>query len=232
MNYNICIVDDNSLDTEYTASLVRLWADGAGHTAVITTYPSAEAFLFEYDERRFDVLILDIEMGEMNGVELAKKIRGRGDKVQLVFVTGFPDFMSEGFETSALHYLMKPVSEDKLFSVLDRAAENLAKTEKRLCVNFERQTDYIPLSKINYLEAQKQYVLIHTDGGVYRMKSSLSDTESELDEYFFRCQRSFIVNLRQIVRIKNDCVSLKNGEEVPISRGMAEKIGKEIIRLF
>ena len=232
MNYNICIVDDNSLDTEYTASLVRLWADGAGHAAVITTYPSAEAFLFEYDERRFDVLILDIEMGEMNGVELAKKIRGRGDKVQLVFVTGFPDFMSEGFETSALHYLMKPISEEKLFSVLDRAAENLAKTEKRLCVNFERQTDYIPLSKINYLEAQKQYVLIHTDGGVYRMKSSLSDTESELGEYFFRCQRSFIVNLRQIVRIKNDCVLLKNGEEVPISRGMAEKIGKEIIRLF
>ncbi|MBQ9718814.1 MAG: LytTR family transcriptional regulator [Clostridia bacterium] len=64
------------------------------------------------------------------------------------------------------------------------------------------------------------------------MKGSLSDMEKQLDEYFIKCQRSFVVNLRYVTRIKNDCVLLKNGSEVPISRGMAEKIGKEIIRLF
>ena len=64
------------------------------------------------------------------------------------------------------------------------------------------------------------------------MKASLADTEKELDEYFFKCQRSFIVNLRHVLRIGSDSVVLKNGAEVPISRGMAQKIGKEIIRLF
>ena len=97
---------------------------------------------------------------------------------------------------------------------------------------FDRQVDYIPLSKIMYIEAQKQYVLIYTVGGVYRMKTSLAEIGTRLDEYFFKCQRSFIVNLRYINRINSDCVTLKNDAKVPISRGIAEKIGKEIIRLF
>lgn len=97
---------------------------------------------------------------------------------------------------------MKPVSEEKLHTVLDKAAANLAKAEKRMCVMFDRQTDYIPLSKITYIEAQKQYVNIYTEGETYRMKSSLADVEQQLDEYFFKCQRSFIVNLRHVKRIK------------------------------
>lgn len=232
MNYKICIVDDNPRDAEYVSTLVRLWTENGGHTSEIIFFPSAEALLFEYDGLDPDILLLDIEMGGMNGVELAKAVRTRDIAVQLVFITGFPDFIAEGYEVSALHYLMKPVSQSKLNEVLDRAAKNIERAEKRLCVTFERETEYIPLSKIDYIEAQKQYVLIYTDGKTYRMKASLSDILAELDEYFFRCQRSFAVNLRQIVRIKPDCVVLKNGAEVPISRGTAEKIGKLIIKLF
>ena len=64
------------------------------------------------------------------------------------------------------------------------------------------------------------------------MKASLAETEAMLDEFFFKCQRSFLVNLNYVARIKNTCVVLKNGEEVPISRGMADKIGKAVIRLY
>lgn len=130
-----------------------------------------------------------------------------GHTVQIIFITGFPDYMAEGYEVSALHYLMKPVVEEKLFTVLDRAI-------------------------INIVKAQKQYVAIHTGDKIYRMKASLSDTEKLLDEYFFKCQRSFLVDLRYVKRILQTHVVLKNDEEVPISRGMAGKIGKEIIRLF
>ena len=100
------------------------------------------------------------------------------------------------------------------------------------CAHFNIQKQDVPLSKITYIEAQKQYVVVHTDAQEYRMKASLADTERELDEYFYKCQRSFIVNLRHVLRIGSDSVVLKNGAEVPISRGMAQKIGKEIIRLF
>ncbi len=233
MKYKIAICDDINADRQYVLEMVNRWAASAGHAVHSDTFTSAESFLFRYaDESDYDILLLDIEMGEMNGVELAKNIRKINDSVQIVFITGFPDFIAEGYEVSALHYLMKPVSEEKLHAVLNKAASNLAKAEKRLCVTFDRQTDYIPLSKITYIEAQKQYIMIYTEGKAYRMKSSLADAEQQLDEYFFKCQRSFVVNLRYVKRIKSDCVVLKNDEEIPISRGMAEKIGKEIIRLF
>jgi len=229
----IAVIDDQPVDRDYIAALVSRWAKDRDTAVTAVPFPSAEAFLFAYSEDRdFDILLLDIEMGAINGVELAKTIRAENDAVQMVFITGFPDFIAEGYEVSALHYLMKPVDRDKLFSVLDRAAANLEKAERRLRVTFERRTDYVPFSKILYLEAQKQYVRIVTEGEEYRMKASLAETAAQLDEFFFPCQRSFIVNLRHVARILPDRVILKNGAEVPISRGMAEKIGREIIRLF
>lgn len=233
MRYKVAVVDDSSADTEYVSALAARWAESAGHAAGISVFPSAEAFLFQYEEELdFDILLLDIEMGELNGVDLAKRVRRGNDAVQIVFITGYPDFIAEGYEVAALHYLMKPVSYEKLCGVLDKAAANLGKTEKRLCVTYDRETDFVPFSQLLYVEAQKQYVLIHTFDRTYRMKQSFSETLEELDECFFKCQRSFCVNLCHITRIKNGSVLLKNGEEIPISRGMAEKIGKEMIRLF
>lgn len=233
MKFKLAICDDEQTQIEYVTSLASSWSEREGHTCEVRSFPSAEAFLFAYeDDKAYDILLLDIEMGAMNGVDLAKTIRQTNDTVQIIFITGFPDFIAEGYEVSALHYLMKPVSEEKLHAVLDKATANLAKSEKRLCITHDRQTDFIPLSQITYIEAQKQYVDIHAATEVYRMKASLAEIESHLDEYFIKCQRSFIVNLRHVSRIKNDCVVLKNGTEVPISRGMSEKIGKEIIRLF
>jgi DNA-binding LytR/AlgR family response regulator len=229
----IAVIDDQPADRDYIAALVSRWAKDRDETAVSVPFPSAEAFLFAYSEDRdFDIMILDIEMGAINGVELAKTVRKENDAMQMIFITGFPDFIAEGYEVSAVHYLMKPVDRDKLFSALDRAAANLGKSERRLRVTFERRTDYVPLPKILFLEAQKQYVRIMTEGEEYRMKASLAETAAQLDEFFFPCQRSFIVNLRHVARILPDRVVLKNGAEVPISRGMAERIGREIIRLF
>lgn len=233
MAYRVAICDDSEMDTAFLRDILNRWAAQRQTAVRVEAFSSAERFLFQYaEDKDFDILLLDIEMDGMDGVTLAKRVRQDNERVQIAFITGFPDFIAEGYEVSALHYLMKPVSKEKLFAVLDKAVGNLGKQEKRLCVTFDRQTAFIPLSRITYIEAQKQYVAIHTDTQAYRMKASLADTEKELDEYFFKCQRSFIVNLRHVLRIGCDSVVLKNGTEVPISRGMAQKIGKEIIRLF
>lgn len=233
MDYRIAVVEDSQADAEYILGLAARWGREAGHTLHTERFPSAEAFLFQYEDKKgADILLLDIEMGRMNGVELAKRLRQERDGAQIVFITGYPDFMAEGYEVFALHYLMKPVSYGKLRAVLDRAAENIAKAERRLCVTYDRRTDYVPLSQILYIEAQKQYVLIHAFGKTYRMKRSLAGLEEELDEYFCKCQRSFCVNLRHVTQVKTGGVVLKNGEEIPISRGMSEIIGRAIIRLF
>ena len=206
MDYSIAIVDDVLQDREYIAGLVYLWAQEKGHTVTLKTFPSSEAFLFAREEsKKTEMLLLDIEMGAMNGVELAKELRQvqKDTMLQLVFITGFPDFIAEGYEVDALHYLIKPVVPAKLFSVLDKAVTNLAKVEKHLRVTYDRRMDFIPLSKIYYIEAQRQYVLIHAEDGEYRMKTSLAETKGALDEYFFQCQRSFLVNLRYVAQVKN-----------------------------
>ena len=95
MNYKISVIDDNASDTEYVAALAARWAESAGHSLRIFTFSSAEAFFFQCeDEQDFDILLLDIEMGQMNGVDLAKKVRQENDAVQIVFITGFPDFIA------------------------------------------------------------------------------------------------------------------------------------------
>ncbi len=152
--------------------------------------------------------------------------------MQIIFVMGYSEYMSEGYDVAVLHCLMKLVCHEKLSSVLDRAVAGLKASEKRIRIVHDHRTDLIPVSQITYIEAQKQYILIWTGTETYRMKCTLTDIKTQLDEYFFRCQRSFIVNLWHVASISSGCVLLKDGSEVPISRGMAERIGKEIIRLF
>lgn len=229
----IAICDDCAADVRYLSALTADWAKAQGRPVEVREFPSAEAFLFCYEtEKDFDILLLDIEMGEISGMELARRLRRDNGSAQIVFVTGFPDFMAEGYDVSALHYLLKPVSPERLSEVLDRAAANLSRTEKRLRVVFDRQVNLVPFDRILYVEAQKQYVLIHTQNEEYRMKASLGEVQEELDGRFFRCQRSFLVNLCHVERIGTRFVTLRNGEEVPISRGAAEAIGKAIIKLF
>ena len=229
----IAICDDEKSEQQLLCKYVEEWAARKGQRVELRCFDNAENFLFSWeDEKDYGALILDIEMGSMSGMELAKKIREGDSDIPILFVTGYAEYMQLGYDVKALHYLMKPVSCERLWTVLARAAANLAREEKRLCVTFERRTDYVFLSRILYIEAQKQYVLIHTFGETYRMKKSLTKTEAELDEYFLQVQRSFCVNLRHVTKIKKGSLMLKNGEEIPISRGMAERISREMIRLF
>ena len=233
MKLKIAICDDEQSQLDYLCALVGSWSRESGHLSDVMTFPSAEAFLFEYSESKaFDILLLDIEMKEMDGIELARRVRSDNGTVQIIFITGFYDFIAEGYEVSALHYLMKPVSKEKLCSVLSRAVEKLGKAEGRLTVSFDRQTEYIPFPDIFYLEAQMNYTVVHTKHGDIKTKTPLSDMAKQLDDGFFRCQRSFAINLAQVQKIRSDSVLLKNGVAVPISRGMSEAIGKAIISHF
>ena len=133
MKYKIAICDDSDADTQYVLDMVNRWAVSSDYTLQINTFHSAESFLFHYSkESDFDILLLDIEMGDMDGVEMAKKIRKDNDTIQIIFITGYSDYILEGYEVAALHYLIKPVKEEKLSAVLNRAVDKLTKNEKIL----------------------------------------------------------------------------------------------------
>ena len=127
MKLKIAVCDDAAEQKDALCAAVSGWAADREHEVVLRAFDSAEAFLFHYEtERDFDALLLDVEMGAMSGIELARRLRGEKCRAEILFITSHAEFIGEGYEVDALHYLMKPVAEEKLRAVLDRAAERLA----------------------------------------------------------------------------------------------------------
>lgn len=231
MNYKLAICDDSEADRQYVLSMVRRWAAEAGHTVQIDAFSSAESFLFHYaGERDYDILLLDIEMDAMDGVSMAKQLRRDNDTVQIVFITGYCDYISEGYEVAALHYLMKPVKEEKLFSVLDRAAEKLAKNEKVLTLESGGEMVRLPIYQIRYADVFGNYVTIHAQTDV-TVKMPLGKLEKILDERFYRVGRSAVVNLTQISRVTKTEIRLSDGTVLPLPRGAYDGVNRAIINM-
>lgn len=229
MGYKIAICDDNEVDCRYIEQMVQEWAEAKSVSVRLDSFWSAEAFLFCYEEQKdYDILFLDIEMGQMNGVQLAKSIRKENDTVQIIFITGYSEYITEGYEVAALHYLMKPVSLQKLAQVLNRAVEKLAKNERMLFLEHSGEMVRIPLYEIQYLEVRQNYVTIHGKQE-YTVKKTLVEFENELDDRFFRTGRSYIVNLVYVQRVTKTEVWLADGAWIPLSRGMYDAINKAII---
>lgn len=231
MRYKIAICDDCDVDRQYILNMVTLWGERSGHIVHIDAFSSAENFLFHYaEESDYDILLLDIEMGEMDGVTMAKKLRKENDTVQIVFITGYSDYILEGYEVAALHYLMKPVKTEKLCAVLDRAAQKLAKNEKVLNFEVAGEMIRVPIYQIRYADVFGNYVTIHASSDV-TVKMTLSELEKQLDERFYRAGRSCIVNLSQISRVTKAEIKLIDGTAIPLPRGAYDGINRAIINM-
>lgn len=230
--YQFAICDDNSADLSYVRGLVEKWAKGTGNGVQVEEYGSAESFWFTWEENKnYDVLLLDIEMAGMSGMELAKKLRAKDRLVQIIFITGYMEYFSDGYDVEALHYLLKPVTEEKLLAVLDRAAERRKTGARALLLSLADETVRVPLYEIRYLEAQRNYVTIHASLN-YTVKRTLRSLETELDEGFFRTGRSFIVNLRYVKKITRRDIILKDDTAVPLARGYYEAANQAMIGYF
>ena len=229
MKLKIAICDDEQNQIEYLTSIVSAWSNENGHICEIRTFPSAEAFLFAYeDDNAYDILLLDIEMKHITGVDLAKGIRKKDQTVQIIFITGYSEYISEGYEVAALHYLMKPVSQQKLFSVLDRAAEKIKQNEKCLNLPLSGEMVRVPLHEIKYLDVHQNYVTVHGKAD-YTVKRTLGEFEDLLDTRFTRVGRAMIVNLTYISRVTKTDVYLSDGTVLPLPRGAYEPLNRAII---
>ena len=229
MTYRIAICDDEQPQIEYLTSVVSAWSNENGHICEIRTFPSAEAFLFAYeDDNAYEILLLDIEMKHITGVDLAKSIRKKDQTVQIIFITGYSEYISEGYEVAALHYLMKPVSKQKLFSVLDRAAEKIKQNEKCLNLPLSGEMVRVPLHEIKYLDVHQNYVTVHGKAD-YTVKRTLGEFEGLLDTRFTRVGRAMIINLAYISRVTKTDVYLSDGTVLPLPRGAYEPLNRAII---
>lgn len=231
----IAICDDAPQDAAHVQVLTEQWLHARGLDAEIARYPSAEAFLISDAAQTADVLLLDVEMGAMDGVTLAKTIRRTNQAMQIVFITGYSDYLADGYEVAALNYLMKPLDAQKFFAVLDRARERQQAEERCLNLDLSGEIVRIPFHAILYVDVRQNYVTVHTSGALflpeYTVKRTLSDMAQQLDERFCRVGRSMCVNLRRIRRVTRTQVLLNDGTSLPLPRGAYDALNRAIIDL-
>ncbi len=233
MIYNIAICDDEKIIRKLLNELLVKWSEIENLNINIESFSSSESFLFNYeDDKKYNILLLDIEMPGINGVELAKLIRKNNKEIQIIFITGYMDYIEEGYDVDALHYLLKPVNDIKLYEVLNKAIKRTETSDKLLYIETNNGMENIPLHDIVYVEVDKNYVTIHTINDVYTIKETLKNIENRLDNRFFKVNRSFLVNLSFIKRTNKIEVELKNNIIIPLSRGKYDEINKAIINYF
>lgn len=230
MQITIALCDDDSEQIKNLRRLIGEWADGKPFAVNIAGYESGEQFLFEYQDDPCDLLLLDIEMSGINGMELAKKLRSAGDMLPIIFITGYSDYMADGYDVEALHYLLKPVETDKLFAVLDRYAARQGRSEEIILTTAEG-TCRTAAESISYIEAFGRKTAVHLrDKTVLECNMSISEFENLSG--FIHCHRSYIVNLEQVRSITKTSVILETGEEIPLSRRLYNEVNKSFIEFY
>ena len=229
MKLKLAICDDEQSQIESLTALVLSWGETAGHICEIRAFSSAEAFLFAYeDDKAYDVLLLDVEMNGMTGIELAKHIRGDGNRAEIVFVTSHFEFAGEGYEVDALHYLTKPIVGEKLAWVLTKAATKRSAEPPSVVISCAGATVKLYESDIRYVESFLHYVVIHTKDKEYRIKESISAVEGRLSEDFYRVHRSYIVSLKYVTRISRKSIYVEK-TELPMARGRYDDVNRAFI---
>ncbi|MBO4920761.1 MAG: response regulator transcription factor [Lachnospiraceae bacterium] len=191
---------------------------------VVDCFTSGKNLINSFDKQSYDLVFLDIEMPEIDGLTLAKMLREKSNELNIVFLTGHIEYALEGYEVNALRYLTKPVKKDKMLEVLHYVSEKLTKNHK-LKIRVDGEDTFIDVNDIVYFEAQNQYIMIYTKTGEYLVRYNISDYENELvKDGFFRTHRSYLVNLSKVKKIGKAEVIMEGDKEVPVSRNTVKAL--------
>ena len=184
----------------------------------IYEFSSGEELLSNYP-KDLDILIMDIQMKIINGMDTSRKIREFDQNLEIIFMTSFSEFMQEGYEVKAYRYILKPISERKISrNILPCINEIMKKKNNYLTINVKNYVDRIKIDSIVYIETDRPNILIYTNDNKYTTKMSISKIDKILREHgFFRCHNSYIVNLKLVESMNSN--TLKIGEKyIPISK--------------
>lgn len=231
MPVTISLCDDDSKQVSYLRELLKKWSEDKPFAIHINEYESAEGFLFDYPDNPCSLLLLDIEMGGINGMELAKKLREKGDMLPVIFITGYSEYIADGYDVEALHYLLKPFDEEKLFAVLDKYIRRHSVKSEEILITAADGSAHIPADGISYIEAFGRKTQIHlSDNTVIDCNMSIGKFENIPG--FIHSHRSYIVNLRYVRRIGKASATLDSGEDIPISRRLYNEVNRSFIDFY
>ena len=217
----VAIVDDVRSDAQVLQDHLRRYQEEGGGMWETVLYPSGTDFLARY-QPDFDLVILDIDMPGLNGVDAARRIRELGDNVVLMFVTNMSQYALEGYEVEAVDYVLKPVSYQDFALKLRKAQRYISQNrDTQIALHTTSGIVLLMVSQVIYVESALHYLIYHTTTSDYRVRGSISDAESTLPHgQFSRCNTSFLVNLKYVKALERDEVLMNpDNHRLKISRG-------------
>lgn len=201
----------------------------------VSEFSSGEELL--ESKERYDITFLDISMEDLSGIEVAKHIRHKQEKEKankdiIVFVTSYRDYMEDAFDVNAYHYLVKPINEEKLANVLNRATKEIIarkkQTKQYIMLKNASMQNKVYLKDIYYIESSNKKVIVHKKDGIFELYGKMDEFEEELGDSFYRCHRCFLVNMEKISAYSSDTIKLINGETLIL----AQKKYPEFIKAY
>ena len=222
----IAIVDDEKVIREHMKNLIG----NKQVECVIDTYSEGEELL--QAGKCYDIVFLDIQMDGMNGIDTARVLRQKTEDTVLIFITGVKEYVFDAFDVAALHYLIKPVDEQKFADVFKRAVLETGKKKHQENGQIFVKTRYrnvtLEQKDILYIESRGKKVEIHTKTDIVDVYAGIGELEKQLKENFYRCHRGYLVNLAFITEYSNDSITLNNGESIILAK---EKYG-EFVKIY
>lgn len=174
---------------------------------------------FDHHMGELELIFLDMELHQLDGLETARRLRAMDAGLQLVFVTGYPEHVFEGYSVGALGYLLKPPKQEQLEDVLERAQAALYRNLEWAYICHNGDTHYrIPISGILYFASDRRQVRCVTEGRSYSFYSKLDTVAQEVGQSFIRVHQRYLVRAGAVDRIESGEVILCNGERLPVSR--------------
>lgn len=216
----IAIVDDSGADRSDLEKKVERYLQNHGIEMEICLFDSGEEFLSEFQPGMFTIIILDIYMGEMTGMETAKQIRMKDEDCDILFATTSDEFAVQSYEVRATYYLMKPVNDEKLEKGLDICLKDYGKTERVIQVTANRLPLEIPVPAIYFAETHRNVLEIHLKDRVIRTYLTFQNFLEMLgdDRRFLVCNKGCVVNMDHIDQMEAYDFVMKNGEKVQMRK--------------
>jgi len=226
----IAICDDEQYMVDKISTMAADFFRGKNMEITIAQFSNGEELL-KYD-RAIDILFLDIQMNGMDGMETARKLRSRKFKGFLIFITILKEMVFQAFDVQAYDYLVKPIEEKRFEKTMERLLASMQNaSEASLLVQKGYESSIISLEDIVFCEIIDRKVYLHlASSEVVDFYERIENLETKLDDRFFRCHRSFLINLKYLKSYKNGTAYLEGGKEIPVSRLRSKKFSDVILQ--
>lgn len=227
----IAIVEDEESYRNILCEYLKKYEQETGEEIHISIFTDGDEIVENYNAK-YDIILMDIEMKFMNGMDAAHKIREVDKAVIIIFITNMVQYAIQGYAVDALDYVLKPISYFAFSQRIQRAVGRMKKREERY-INIVSKTgvNKVAVSEIGWIESEGHRLIYHAKNDVYESTlNSMKEIENELkDCNFFRCNKGYLVNLAHVKAIKDGWAILTNGQ-VMISRAKKTEFQKALTK--